>query len=107
METIKLKFNKDRKVFIPDRDIDLPDNFEVEIEKPLPQKGMKDEEIEKYVQVTREKFVKEFKEKYGIDLSNDSFVKLIGSEAKYSMYTTYKDDKKRIMDSIWEKYHNE
>ena len=105
METIKLKFKKDRKVFVPDRDIDLPDNYEIEIEKPAQKKEMTDEEIEQYVQETREKFVKDFKEKYGIDLSNDPFVELIGIDAKHSINTTWVDDKKRVGEAIWEKYH--
>lgn len=49
---------------------------------------------------------KNFKEKYGIDLSEDPFIQLIGIDAKHSMNTGYLDDKQRIMDAIWEKYHN-
>ncbi|MBU0661731.1 MAG: hypothetical protein KJ799_09860 [Bacteroidetes bacterium] len=31
MNTIKLRYKKDRKVFIPDREVDLPDNFEFDL----------------------------------------------------------------------------
>lgn len=31
MNTLKLKYKKDQKVFVPDREVDLPDNFEIEI----------------------------------------------------------------------------
>ena len=35
MPTIKIRYKKDRKVFVPDRDVDLPDNFEIEIPEPI------------------------------------------------------------------------
>ncbi len=107
MNTLKLKYKKDRKVFVPDREVDLPDNFEIEIEKPVHGTGMTDEELEIYVQKLREEFVREFKRKYGIDMSNDPFLELLGCDARYLSKTTYKDDKKRIMEAIWEKYHND
>ncbi len=106
METMKLKYRKSRKVFIPDKEIDLPDNFEIEIEKPVRKKEMSDKEIEIYVQKLRDEFVKKYKSKYGIDMSNDPFIELIGCDAKYLSKTTYKDDKKRIIEAIWEKYSN-
>ena len=31
MSTIKIWYKKDRKVFVPDREVDLPDNFEIEL----------------------------------------------------------------------------
>ncbi|MFA5806307.1 MAG: hypothetical protein WC879_16875 [Melioribacteraceae bacterium] len=31
MNTLKLKYKKDRKVFVPDREVDLPDDYEIEI----------------------------------------------------------------------------
>ncbi len=31
MGTIKLKYKKSRKVFVPEKEIDLPDNFEIDI----------------------------------------------------------------------------
>ncbi len=68
---------------------------------------MTDEELEIYVQKLREEFVREFKRKYGIDMSNDPFLELLGCDARYLSKTTYKDDKKRIMEAIWEKYHND
>ena len=107
MDKIKLRYKKDKKVFVPEKEIDLPDNFEVEIESSTQKEEMTDEEIEKYVKKIREEFIKEYKEKYGIDKSNDPFIELIGIDAKYSMNTSYSNDKQRIMDTIWEKYHNE
>lgn len=104
MPTIKIRYKKDRKVFVPDREVDLPDNFEVEIEKPIHKTEMTDEELEIYVQKLREEFVKEFKKKYGIDMTDDPFLQLIGSEAKYLRNTTYLDDKKRIIDAVAEKH---
>ncbi|MFA5806308.1 MAG: hypothetical protein WC879_16880 [Melioribacteraceae bacterium] len=107
METMKLRYKKNRKVFVPDKDVDLPDNFELEIEKPIVRKEdeMTDKELEVYVKKLREEFVKEFKEKYGIDMTDDPFLELIGSEAKYLRNTTYEDDKKRIIEAVSEKYN--
>ncbi|HED36981.1 MAG TPA: hypothetical protein ENI76_01845 [Ignavibacteria bacterium] len=82
----------------------MPDNFEVEIEGQLIERKITDEEIEQYVQTLRDEFVKEYKEKYGIDKSNDPFLKLIGSDAKFSRFTSYLDDKKRIIDAVSEKH---
>ena len=107
MDKIKLRYKKDKKVFIPEKEVDLPDNFEVEIESSTQKEEMTEEEIEKYVKKIREEFIKEYKEKYGIDKSNDPFIELIGIDAKYSMNTSYLNDKQRIMEAIWEKYHNE
>lgn len=106
MDTIKLKYKKNRKVFVPENPVDLPDNFELEIEKPIVRKEdeMTDKELEIYVKKLREEFVKDFKKKYGIDMTNDSFLELIGSEAKYLRNTTYKDDKKRIIEAVAEKH---
>ena len=33
MDKIKLRYKKDKKVFVPEREIDLPDDFEIEISK--------------------------------------------------------------------------
>ncbi len=34
MPTFKIRYKKDRKVFVPDKKVDLPDNFEIEIHEP-------------------------------------------------------------------------
>ena len=107
MSTVKIRYKKDKKVFVPEKEVDFPDNYEVEIEEPVENKDTNDEEIEIYVQKLREEFVKDYKEKYGIDKSNDPFLKLIGIDAKYSRNTNYLDDKKRIIDAIWDKYYND
>lgn len=104
MPTIKIRYKRDRKVFVPEMEVDLPDNYEVEIEEPVENKGTNNEDIEANVQKLREEFVKEFKEKYGIDMTGDPFLKLIGSEAKYLRNTTYEDDKKRIIEAVAEKH---
>ena len=31
MPTIKIRYKKDRKVFVPEREVDFPDNYEIEI----------------------------------------------------------------------------
>lgn len=43
MSTIKLKYKRDKKIFVPEEQIDLPDDFEVEIEKPVQFRKVTDE----------------------------------------------------------------
>ncbi len=106
METIKLRYKKGRKIFIPQEEVDLPDDYELEIEKPVlkSEPEILNEKIEDYKKRLREEFVKEFKGEYGIDMSNDPFLELIGCESEYLSKTTYLDDKKRIIDAVTEKH---
>ncbi len=103
MPTIKIRYKKDRKVFVPDREVDLPDNFEVELpgiseSREIDQKKIKDD------------FIKYSLQKYSDKSINDidkELLDLIGINAEHNKIFSYKDDKKRIMEAIWEKYHND
>jgi len=100
MKTIKLKYKKDRKVFVPDREVDLPDNFEVELpeineNKEIDQKKIKDNFIKYYLQKYPDK---------SIDDIDKELLDLIGIDAEHSRNTSYKDDNVRVMDYLSEKY---
>ncbi len=100
MPTIKIRYKKDRKVFVPDREVDLPDNFEVELpgiieNKGLNQKKIKDNFIEYYLKKYSNKSIKDI---------DEELLDLIGIDAEHSKNTSYKDDKKRVMDYLSEKY---
>ncbi len=105
MNKLKLKYKKDRKAFVPDTEVEFPDGYELEIEKPPGFDFKVGENIDQNIQNSREEFIKEFLEDFGIDISSDSFVKLLGSEAKYIMNTSYQDDKRRIIEAVAEKYN--
>ncbi len=103
METIKLKYKKKRKVFVPDKEVDLPDNFEVELpgineNEEIDQKKIKDDFIKYYLQKYPNKSINDI---------DKELLGLIGIDAEYNRNTSYKDDKKRIMEAIYEKYHND
>jgi len=102
MSKIKLKYKKDLKVFVPDKDVDLPDNYEILIENPVITTD--DYKLQEYIKKVREDIVRNFYNKYGIDLSSDSFLEIIGSEAEYLSNTTYEDDKIRIIEAVTEKH---
>ena len=105
---LKLKYKKDKKVFVPEKDIDLPDNYEIEISDILKgEKTVKNNEISWQSNI-REDFIQYFLHKHPDKSINDideTLLNLIGINAEYSGRTSYKDDKKRVMEYLWEKYN--
>ncbi len=61
MNTIKLKYKKDRKVFVPDKEVDLPDNFEVELPEIKESTPIDMEKIIKEIEVEGRKYFPDFK----------------------------------------------
>ena len=108
MDKIKLRYKKDKKVFVPERDIDLPDDYEIEISEILTgEKTIQAKEIPWQSNI-REDFIQYFLHKYpgkSIDDIDETLLSLIGVNAEYSGRTSYKDDKQRLMEYLWEKYN--
>jgi len=108
MNTLKLKYKKDRKVFIPDREVDLPDDYEIDIPDALVEKKtVRVNEMNRHSNI-RENFIQYFLHKYPDKSINDidsTLLDLIGANAEYSGRTSYKDDKQRVMEYLWEKYN--
>ena len=64
MDKIKLRYKKDKKVFVPERDIDLPDDYEIEISEILTgEKTVQAKEIPWQSNI-REDFIQYFLHKY-------------------------------------------
>ncbi len=100
MPMIILKYNKEKNVFIPQSEIDLPDNFEINVPNINPTKGKNKKKM-------REDFIKYYLNKYPNESLSDidkDLLDLIGIDAENSSNTSYKDDKKRVMMYIWDKY---
>lgn len=108
MNTIKLRYKKDKKVFIPDSAIDLPDNFEIDISEIINEKNrMNQKDVKSPHQNIKEEFITYYLQKYpnkSIDDIDKNLLDLVGINAEYSQNTTYKDDKKRVMEYLSEKY---
>ncbi|HED36982.1 MAG TPA: hypothetical protein ENI76_01850, partial [Ignavibacteria bacterium] len=103
MNTIKLKYKKDRKVFVPDREVDLPDNFEVE----LP--GVKES-----TPIDKEKIIKEIEEegrKYFPDFKSNPQVKELLGLLRTSEFSKFSDEELKAIyhENAWrssdEKYN--
>ncbi len=61
MPTIKIRYKKDRKVFVPDREVDLPDNFEVELPDNKISFFIEKENFIKAIEEKGEKYIPGFK----------------------------------------------
>ncbi|GAB6282671.1 MAG: hypothetical protein STSR0008_14170 [Ignavibacterium sp.] len=108
MSTIKLKYKRDRKVFVPDKEMDLPDNYEINIPEALiGEKGVRISETSGQSSI-REDFIQYYLHKYpgkSINDIDETLLELIGINADYSGRSSYKDDKLRVMEYLWEKYN--
>ena len=60
MNTVKLKYKKDRKVFVPDREVDLPDNYEIDL-PDIAAQIIKKEDLIKEIEENGKKFIPGFK----------------------------------------------
>lgn len=107
MSSIKLRYKKDKKVFVPDKDIDLPDNFEIDIPENIVEKQINQSNDKSRQLIIKEKFVEYYLQKYPDRSINDidkNLLELIGINAEYSENSSYKDDKKRVSEYLSEKY---
>ncbi len=103
MNTLKLKYKKDRKVFIPDREVDLPDNFEIELPGIKVTSFIDKENLIKGIEENGKKYIPGFKLSEGTK-------KLLGI-LKDSSLRNYSDEelKKMYHENVWrssdEKYN--
>ena len=95
---LKLRYKKDKRVFIPERDIDLPDNYEIE----LP-------DIEKASSFDKDKLIREIEEdgkKYFPDFKlNEQIKELLGILNSSELRNLSDEDLKRMYhENVWKAY---
>ncbi len=101
---LKLKYKKDKKVFVPEKDIDLPDNYEIELPDFENTSYFDKEKLIKEIEVDGKKYFPNFK-------LNEEVKSLLG-KLKFSELSNLSDNELKSMyhENIWkssdEKYTN-
>lgn len=103
MSTIKLKYKRDKKAFVPDRDLNLPDNFEIELPEIRTPSLFDKEKLIKEIEEDGKKYFPEFK------LSPDT-KRLLGVMANSPFRDLLDEDLRRVYhENVWrssdEKYN--
>lgn len=102
MNTVKLKYKKDSKVFVPDREVDLPDNYEVDL-PDIAAQIINKEDLIREIEENGKKYIPGFKLSEGTK-------KLLGI-LKDSSFRNFSDKELRRMyhENVWkvsdEKYN--
>ena len=89
MNTVKLKYKKDRKVFVPDREVDLPDNYEVDL-PDIATQIINKEDLIREIEENGNKFIPGFKLSEGtkklLGILKDSSLRKFSDEELRRMY---------------------